>query len=270
MTVEYRDLPLGTLPGFYEAPLESCPCKNADGDLEWILISDLEGPPGPQGPQGPPGLGGAVLSVADIDDPVELNSQAGTSEGETVTVFQIRAGQPNYVNIYSWDPSGGTENVPITVDGSSGGTWVLVGGYSFEQQLATVAFTGEYSDLLNAPDALENVVRIFNCDVSAAIGDLVYQDPVVSGKVLVNTDNTQLNPTLGVIRAKPTTTTCEVLQLGTQAGFAGLAQGQTVFLSTSGGVTTSAPVTGYQQQLGTALSTTEVFFIPNTQRVLKT
>lgn len=113
------------------------------------------------------------------------------------------------------------------------------------------------------------IVLTFDCEVSAAVDDLVYQDAITETKVLVNTDNTQQKPTIGVILTKPTSTTCEVLVLGIRTGFTGLSIGQKVFLDTDGTATSSAPSTGYLQTLGVAVSSTTIFFTPNATRVLQ-
>lgn len=114
------------------------------------------------------------------------------------------------------------------------------------------------------------VVLLFDCEATAAIGDLVYQDSVVQNKVIVCTDNTTLEPAIGVIIEKPTSTTCNVLVLGLYDGYAGLTIGDKVFLDTDGTVTTGTkPTSGYVQNLGQVVAPDTIFFLPNTTRVLQ-
>ena len=114
------------------------------------------------------------------------------------------------------------------------------------------------------------VILDFDCLATTAVHDPVYQDPGTAGRVLSNTDNTEVEITIGVVIEKPTTTTCKVLVLGLEDGFSGQSIGDKVFLSTSGGLTNTAPSTGYQQVLGVAITTTQILFTPNSTRVLKT
>lgn len=113
------------------------------------------------------------------------------------------------------------------------------------------------------------VVLEFDCDASLAVGDLVFQDTVVANKVIECTDNTTVEPTIGVCITKLTATTAEILVLGTYAGYSGLTIGSKVFLDTDGTETTNAPSTGYLQTLGTVVAPDTIFFLPNSQRVLQ-
>ncbi|NJO65527.1 MAG: hypothetical protein HC836_47765 [Richelia sp. RM2_1_2] len=102
----------------------------------------------------------------------------------------------------------------------------------------------------------------FNCAPTDAIGDFVYIDPINADTVIKNTDNTPNQPTIGIIIAKPTTTTCRVALNAEITGFSGLTQGQQVFLSTGGGLTSVPPATAYVQMLGYALSPTRIKLEP--------
>lgn len=113
------------------------------------------------------------------------------------------------------------------------------------------------------------IVLTFDCEATAAIGDIVYQDALNDTKALVNTDNTETQPSIGVIIGKPTTTTCQVLVLGIENGFSGLSIGNKIFLDTDGTPTSTKPATGYIQTLGIAVSATQIYFSPNATRVLQ-
>ena len=117
----------------------------------------------------------------------------------------------------------------------------------------------------NADTARKIIIR-FQCDTSANVGDFVYQDPSNDTKVLVNSDNNQTSPTIGVIDSKPDTQIAEVLVLGVKAGFSGLSRGGKVFLSSSGTATNTKPVNGYVHILGVATSSSEMLVIPNSIR----
>lgn len=97
----------------------------------------------------------------------------------------------------------------------------------------------------------------------------MYQDPTTADRVLSNTDNNQVKLTIGIVISKPTSTTCKVKVLGVEDGFSGLSIGDRVWLSPTGGLTTVTPATGYQQVLGIAVSSTKIYFTPNSSRVLK-
>ena len=109
----------------------------------------------------------------------------------------------------------------------------------------------------------------FDCEASTQVNDIVYQDSLNANKVLSNINNTRVNASIGVVVRKPTTTTCVVLVLGINDGYTGLSIGSKIFLATDGTTTTTKPTSGYLQTLGTAVSTTQVFFLPNNQRVLQ-
>ena len=69
----------------------------------------------------------------------------------------------------------------------------------------------------------------FDCEASTQVNDIVYQDSLNANKVLSNTNNTQVNASIGVVVRKPTTTTCVVLVLGINDGYTGLSIGSKIF-----------------------------------------
>lgn len=131
-------------------------------------------------------------------------------------------------------------------------------------------FTNNFDLITDEVETATRIVLTFDCEVTAAVGDIVYQDAGTPTKVIVNSDNTEVQPSVGTIITKLTTTTCEVLVLGIDSGYTGLSIGAKVFLSGSGTTTSTKPATGYVQTLGVAVSTTDIFFQPNATRVLQT
>jgi len=69
-----------------------------------------------------------VLSVANIDDPsTELNAVAGSAAGSIMLAYEVGAAADDEYTMYAWDASGAAEEVPYSVDGSSG-LWVALSG----------------------------------------------------------------------------------------------------------------------------------------------
>lgn len=117
--------------------------------------------------------------------------------------------------------------------------------------------------------AASSLVLEFDCEATAAVNDIVHQDSINDTKVIVNTNNTEVKPSIGVIIEKVTSTRCKVLILGIQAGYTGLSIGSKIFLDTNGTPTSTKPSTGYVQTLGIAVSATQIYFTPNATRVLQ-
>jgi len=116
------------------------------------------------------------------------------------------------------------------------------------------------------PEVIESaktLVDSFICDAGAAVGDFVRASATISGGVDVAADNTIKRPVIGLILTKPTATTATVLLIGKATGFSGLTQGATLFLSASGGLTTTPPAgAGYVQIIAVAIAPDTVVFSP--------
>lgn len=81
---------------------------------------------------------------------------------------------------------------------------------------------------------------VYACPSGVAVRDVVYltgPDAVD----LADADDPLKQPVIGLVRAKPTTTTAEVLYYGDLGGFTGLSPGSTYFLSTTPGQVALAP-----------------------------
>lgn len=116
-------------------------------------------------------------------------------------------------------------------------------------------------------DTATRIVIPFSCDSSLAVGDLVFESSSVDKKVEKAVDNFGVPQVFGICVEKPDTTTAKILILGIATGFTGLTRGGRIFLSATGSLTTTKPSTGYLHNLGVAVSSTEVMFIPNNIRV---
>lgn len=102
---------------------------------------------------------------------------------------------------------------------------------------------------------------VFNTDIFTTVGDLVRI--TATDYVETITDNSAAtipNGLFGVAYSKPTSTTVEVMFLGILGGYSGLTPGNPVFIGTFGVPTHTPPLTGTLQQIGFAVSPTEVFF----------
>jgi hypothetical protein len=105
------------------------------------------------------------------------------------------------------------------------------------------------------------LIQTYNTDASTNVGDLV----IVTGDSFVSTifDNDALTipfGVFGVVLAKPTTMTADILFIGIIDAYSGLIAGQPVFVNTDGTPTNISPLTGVQQQIGIAVTTTAFFF----------
>ena len=105
----------------------------------------------------------------------------------------------------------------------------------------------------------------FSCDASLAVNDWVYQDPTTDEKVLKTASNTEVEPTIGIVKSKPTDTTCEVVLLGIHTGLT-LAQRGKFWLSDAGEETFSFPTSGtgrFVRRLGVYLGNDTVYVNPD-------
>lgn len=104
------------------------------------------------------------------------------------------------------------------------------------------------------------LIQTFSTDVSTDIGDLVKVNG--SNSVTAIADNTAVeipNGVFGLVTAKPNATTADVIFVGIQGGYSGFTTGLALYVDTDGTLTHTAPATGTLQQVGFAVSTSEVF-----------
>lgn len=112
--------------------------------------------------------------------------------------------------------------------------------------------------------------EIFTVPSAVAVRDLVY---VTGASTADRADNgaASTNPAKGVVVAKPTTTSAEVVFYGVVGGYAGLTSGALQFLGTTGGIIESSlPTTPGEviQKVGLAINTTTLLFDPDQRIVL--
>lgn len=104
------------------------------------------------------------------------------------------------------------------------------------------------------------LIGTFTTDIGTAVGDLVRLSGVNTvTKLTTNAFATIPNGIFGVCYTKPTTTSAEVLWIGVVGGYSGLTAGSPIFIDTSGVPSNTPPVTGMLQQIGFAVSTTQIF-----------
>lgn len=114
----------------------------------------------------------------------------------------------------------------------------------------------------------QKIAITYMSDPSVVVGDIVRPSTTVTDTVVSLTDNVYPNLAVGIVISKPSATQAEVLISGRIAGFTGLVFGKPVFIGTSGEITTTVPTTGHQQKMGSAITSTEIFLLPSTEKVI--
>lgn len=128
----------------------------------------------------------------------------------------------------------------------------------------------EFDAVLSSVEFAQKLADIFICDASAAVGDLVVASQNVSDTVEVVSTNVYNDLIFGVIISKPTSTQAEVLISGRLDGFfTGLTFGKSVFVSETGGLTTTKPATGHVQIIGRAIKSDSIFLLPSNEKVIQ-
>lgn len=104
---------------------------------------------------------------------------------------------------------------------------------------------------------------VMNCETTLSVGQLVRQDQTTPDKVIAAIDNQIKFPIIGVVSAKPTTTTCEVILRGV-IDVPVLPVGR-AYLSSTGYFTTDTaiPKPFYLQVLGYSFGNGKLHFEPN-------
>lgn len=109
-----------------------------------------------------------------------------------------------------------------------------------------------------------DITKLMDCASSVIVGDLVYQSATVNNFAIKAVDNTTLQPVIGEVVGKPTTTTCLVKLKGLLSVSVGRGK---IYLSASGTYTTTAPTSGYLQVLGWSDGQGEIEINPALMRV---
>jgi hypothetical protein len=105
------------------------------------------------------------------------------------------------------------------------------------------------------------LIKTFTTDLTTQPGDLVRVNGNNTVTVIADNSSGEVpNGIFGVGYSKPTTTSIEVLFCGINGGYSGLTAGAPVFISVMGVPTHTVPTTGMVQQIGFAVSSSEIFF----------
>lgn len=106
------------------------------------------------------------------------------------------------------------------------------------------------------------LVQQFNTDVGTNVGDLVRVNAANTVTKILTNDSAEIpNGMFGVGYFKPSPLLLDVMFVGIGSSYAGLTTGQAVFISTGGVPTHTITTTGMLQQIGFAISATEIFFL---------
>lgn len=104
---------------------------------------------------------------------------------------------------------------------------------------------GSNADSLHTHNILNTseITKVMDCAVSVAVNDWVYQSSSTNNLAITSTNNTEVEPVIGIVKDKPTTTTCTVLLIGVYSGLGGVGRG-IIWLGDSGNASTSFPASG--------------------------
>lgn len=112
-----------------------------------------------------------------------------------------------------------------------------------------------------------SVTVTYDCDVGAAVEDIVVLSQTTDNKVESLTSNIYTGLAIGQIVEKPTTTTAKVQVIGILAVTgASFSKGNPVFIDATGNLTTTVPTTGSIQVMGTAISATDYMLLPMSEK----
>jgi len=109
-----------------------------------------------------------------------------------------------------------------------------------------------------------SITTVMDCAVSVAVNDWVYQSLTTDNRAIKAATNSPNAPVVGIVIAKPSSTTCEVLLNGTYS--LAVARGK-MFLGSGGAAVNVGPSTGYLQTLGVSFGNGTVYINPNLNRV---
>lgn len=111
------------------------------------------------------------------------------------------------------------------------------------------------------------IVDIRPCASSLVIGDLVHLSKTVAqgvDEVINNTDNRLV---VGIVLSKPSSTTAEIMFIGSLTGLSGYGTGVKVYRGTLGELTDTLPSTGFVQILGNTSDGTHIDFKPSATHI---
>lgn len=104
------------------------------------------------------------------------------------------------------------------------------------------------------------LVEEFNTTAGTNVWDIVKLTGIDTVESIASNNASEIpNGVFGVVLSKPTSILARVLFVGIIGGQSGLTTGNPVFVQTDGTMAHTIPTTGMIQQIGFAVSTTEVF-----------
>jgi hypothetical protein len=113
------------------------------------------------------------------------------------------------------------------------------------------------------------VADVFGCAATVAVGDLVVPSEATAGNVEALSSNVYNNLCFGVVVAKPTLTTAEVLVSGKLVGLSALPIGRPLFVGADGKLTAIKPATGHLQTMGISITSSTAFLMPSLTKVVQ-
>jgi len=209
---------------------------------------------------------------------VSIATILGSTLGTTIDISLI---DEIYFDCTSYAASGGTPKLVASgffkklTSGSSdtasnlgGGEGVFASKVGNDFQFKSLV-EGDGITLTPSPTEIEisstatrspKTIITFDSDAFTDPGDFVKVNGANSVTAIADNSVTEMpNGIFGVCFSKPTSVLAEVIFVGVMDGYSGLTIGQPVFVDTSGLPTQTPPITGMSQQIGFAVSSTEIF-----------
>jgi len=106
--------------------------------------------------------------------------------------------------------------------------------------------------------------KLMDCVAGVSVGDWVYQDAITGNLAVQATDNLSAKPVIGIVKSKPSSTTCLVLLSGIYNLNVGHGR---IFIDATGSASPTAPSTGYLQVLGESFGDGKIFVGVNKMRI---
>lgn len=129
-----------------------------------------------------------------------------------------------------WGSGGAGSGDVVGPSSSTDGTIVLFDGTTGKLIQDSGVSIGELTD-----------TAAYACDSGVSVNDCVYWD----GAALQKSDksNASTVPVLGIVKAKPSSTTAQLQFIGERTGFSGIVPNTRYYLGSSGGITSTATTT---------------------------
>lgn len=112
---------------------------------------------------------------------------------------------------------------------------------------------------------LTQICKQMDCDASLAVNDWVYQSTTTNNRAVKTTSNSQVEPTIGIVKNKISPTVCEVLLQGVYTGLALGGRGK-FWLGDAGSATFTFPSSGtgkFVRSLGISFGDGSIYVNPD-------